>query len=360
MTEVRIDYATPSRPVPWSQRLLAAARTAGKKELAIGLLLFTLCVIVAILNPRFLSATNLRNQASQVGLFGIFAIGMGIVIITGGIDLSVGSAFALQGVLLSIALREWHVPSAIAVVGSLALMVVLGLLNAFFITKVRLQPFIVTLCGLMFFRSMARFITHDETKGFGDDSSFPVLRLLAAGNIGPVPMPFVLLIVVSVIMWVVLHRSVYGRYLYAVGRNDEAARYSGINTKLVVGGAYVLSMLLAGISGIILAFWTPSISPNDHGLSYELFGIAAAVLGGCSLRGGEGSILGIVLGTALLQVLRNMVILLGIPSSLELAVTASVILIGVTADEMLSTRRRNRKLATPVTITAPVPVGTPG
>jgi len=166
--------------------------------------------------------------------------------------------------------------------------------------------------------------------------------------------------VVSVIMWVVLHRSVYGRYLYAVGRNDEAARYSGINTKLVVGGAYVLSMLLAGISGIILAFWTPSISPNDHGLSYELFGIAAAVLGGCSLRGGEGSILGIVLGTALLQVLRNMVILLGIPSSLELAVTASVILIGVTADEMLSTRRRNRKLATPVTITAPVPVGTPG
>lgn len=353
MSGIGLEYATPEKPAHWSQRMLAAAAGAGKKELAIGMLLLALCVVVSILNPRFLSATNLRNQASQIGLFGIFAIGMGIVIITGGIDLSVGSAFALQGVLLSIALREWQVPWVLAALGSLGLMVVLGLINAFFITRVRLQPFIVTLCGLMFFRSMARFITHDETRGFGDDNTFPVLRQIAAGSIGPVPMPFVLLVIVSVIMWVVLHRSVYGRYLFAVGRNDDAARYSGINTRRVVGGAYVLSMLLAGISGIILAFWTPSISPNDHGLSYELYGIAAAVLGGCSLRGGEGSILGIVLGTALLQVLRNMVILLGITSSLELGVMAAVILIGVTIDQIVSSRRRNRKTILPAPAPAP-------
>jgi ribose transport system permease protein len=145
-------------------------------------------------------------------------------------------------------------------------------------------------------------------------------------------------IVIAIIMYVVLHRSVYGRYLYAVGRNEEAARYSGINTQWVIGSAYAVSMLLAGISGIILAFYTNSISPSAHGLSYELYGIAAAVLGGCSLRGGEGSILGIILGTALIQVLQNLVNLLGIPSALNLVVIGTVILIGILADELLGRR----------------------
>ena len=150
-------------------------------------------------------------------------------------------------------------------------------------------------------------------------------------------------LVVAAVMGVVLHRSVFGRYLFAVGKNEEAARYSGIRTGRIVAAAYVICGALAGLSSIYFAMYTRSISPASHGNFYELYGIAAAVLGGCSLRGGEGSILGIVLGTILLQVLQNLVNLLGIPSSLNFAVMGTVILIGVIADQQL-TRLRNRKL----------------
>jgi ribose transport system permease protein len=313
-----------------------------KKELGIGALLLVLCTVVAIMNPRFLSEANLRNQAHLIGMFGIFSIGMGIVIITGGIDLSVGSAFALQGVLLSIMLVEWKWPWPVAALAAIGGLVFLGIVQGFLVTKVRLQPFIVTLCGFMIYRGLARYIARDETKGFGE-SNFGYLRQIASGYVHGVPTSFVLLIVIAVIMYVVLHRSVYGRYLYAVGRNEEAARYSGINTQWVIGSAYAVSMLLAGISGIILAFYTNSVSPSAHGLSYELYGIAAAVLGGCSLRGGEGSILGIILGTALIQVLQNLVNLLGIPSALNLVVIGTVILIGILADELLGRRVAKRQ-----------------
>ena len=225
---------------------------------------------------------------------------------TSGIDLSVGSAFALQGVVLSILLREWHWPWPLAAGATVLLLLLLGLFHAFMITSVKLQPFIVTLCGLLIYRGLARGVAHDEAKGFGT-SDFGILRPLAKGHFLGVPMPFVLLIGLSIIMWVILHRSVYGRYLYAVGRNEQAARFSGINTNLIVGSAYVVSMGLAAISGILFAFDTNSVSPSNHGNSYELYGIAAAVLGGCSLRGGEGSILGILLGSILLQVLQNLV-----------------------------------------------------
>ena len=155
-------------------------------------------------------------------------------------------------------------------------------------------------------------------------------------------MPFVILLIVGALAWVALHRSVYGRYLFAIGRNEEAARFSGINTKRVVASAYVISGLLAGISGIMMAFYTNSVSPSNHGNFYELYGIAAAVLGGCSLRGGEGSIIGIVIGTAILQVLQNLVNLLGIPSSLNFAVMGAVVLVGVLADQLLQKRSQRR------------------
>ena len=150
-----------------------------------------------------------------------------------------------------------------------------------------------------------------------------------------IPTPLIIMVVIAAIMWVVLHRSVYGRYLFAVGRNEEAARYSGINTRAMVASTYILSGAFTAVAAILIAFYTNSISASSHGNFYELYGIAAAVLGGCSLTGGEGSIIGIVLGTALLQVLQNLVNLLGIPSSLNFAVMGAVILIGVTADRLL-------------------------
>ena len=315
-----------------------------RKELGTFILLVVLCVVLAVLNPSFLAAANLQNLARLIGIYGIFSIGLGIVIITGGIDLSVGSVFALLGVLLSIFLVEWQLPAAVAVLAVVGIGTFLGLLNGFLIAKVNIQPFIMTLCGLLFYRGLARFVTGDETKGFGSAAGFETLRNVATGSLFGIPTPFVLLIVISAIMWVVLHRSVYGRRLFAVGRNETAARYSGINSDLIIASAYVLSGLLAGVAGVVLAFYTNSISPSSHGNFYELYGIAAAVLGGCSLRGGEGSIVGILIVAALLQVLQNLVNVLGIPSSLNFAVMGAVILIGVLADQLLRQRQAVRAM----------------
>jgi ribose transport system permease protein len=211
----------------------------------------------------------------------------------------------------------------------------------------RIQPFIITLCGLLTYRGLARFVAQDGTKGFGNAEGFEIFRDLAKGKLFGLPMPFVLLLIISVIMWFVLHRSIYGRYLLAVGRNEEATRFSGVNTRLVIASSYIVGGLLTGISGILFAFYTNSVSPSTHGNFYELYGIAAAVLGGCSLRGGEGSIIGILIGTALLQVLQNLVNLLGIPSSLNFAVMGAVVLIGVLADQFFQGRSARKLVRSP-------------
>ena len=315
--------------------------------MGIFLLLVVLCTAVALKNPRFLSPVNLTNTANLVGMYGIFSIGAGIVIITGGIDLSVGSMFALQGVLLAMLLTEKQVAWPLAILLIVALGIFLGLVHGLLITRAKLQPFVVTLCGLLFYRGIARFAAGDETKGFGDAKGFEGLRAFMTGDLFGVPISFVLMLIVAVIMSIFLHRSIYGRYLYAVGRNEDASRYSGINTNGVLTMAYVISGLLAAFSGILIAFYTNSISPTDHGNFFELYGIAAAVLGGCSLRGGEGSILGIVLGTILLQVLQNLVNLLGIPSSLNFAVMGAVILLGVLAEQLFKNRKPKIILAEP-------------
>ena len=314
-----------------------------KKDLGIFVLLIVLCAIVAAINPNFLLVINLQNLARQIGAFGIFSIGLGLVIITGGIELSVGSMMALLGVLMSMMLTEWKLGVIVSVLACIGLALALGSIHGLLITRLRMQPFIVTLCGLLFYRGLARFITKDETKGFGTVAGLDFLRFLANGNLFGIPMPFVLLILIASVTWIVLHRSVYGRYLFATGRNPEAARYAGINTRRIITVAYVVAAGLTAFSGIIFAFYTNSVSPANHGNAYELYGIAAAVLGGCSLRGGEGSVVGVIIGAALLQVLRNLVNLLGIPSSLDFAVMGAVILLGVMADQIIAARRRSRQ-----------------
>ncbi len=302
-------------------------------------MLIVMCVVVSAVNPNFLSATNLQNNARLIGMFGIFGIGTGVVIMTGGIDLSVGSVFALFGILLTYMLTKWHWPWPIAVIVTLAGTALLGLFHGLLVTKVKIQPFLVTLCGLLFYRGLARYIADDQSRGFGYCQGFETLQTLTTGKMLGVPMPFIFLIVIASIMWVVLHKSVYGRYLLAAGRNEEATLFSGINTTKVITSAYVICTFLAGISAILFAFYTNSIAPSSHGNFYELYGIAAAVLGGCSLRGGQGSVIGILIGTTLILVLRNLVNLLGIPSSLDFAMLGTVILIGVIVDQVLQRRK---------------------
>ena len=316
-----------------------------KKDIGLLILILVVGTITAIINPLFISPINLANTANLVGLFGIFSIGQAFVIVTGGIELSVGSIIALLGVLFVDLMVNHGVAWPLALVLMLALGLVMGLVHALLITKLQLQPFIVTLCGLLIYRGTARWYTADGTAGFGFGVSFPELEWLTTGRSFGIPHSLFALILVAAVMWVVLHRSVFGRYLYAVGKNEEAARYSGIPTDRVVVASYMICGLLTAISAIFFAMYTRSISPSSHGNFYELYAIAASVLGGFSLRGGEGSLLGVVLGTILLQVLQNLVNLLGIPSSLNFAVMGSVILIGVLADTQFAEYRKRKTAA---------------
>ncbi len=315
-----------------------------RKDLGLAVLVVTVGIIVAFINPRFLSPVNLANTANLIGLFGLFSIAEAFVIVTAGIELSVGSVIALLGVLFIDMIANgvpWHIAALIV----LALGGVIGLLHGWLITRLRLQPFVVTLCGLLIYRGLARFYTADGTAGFTFGSSFPTLEWLTTGRTYGVPHSAIAFLLIAALSWFVLHRTVFGRHLFAVGKNEEAARYSGINTRRVIVSAYVICAVLTAFSAIFFAMYTRSVQPSSHGNFYELYGIAAAVLGGFSLRGGEGSIVGVCLGVILLQELQNLVNLLGIPSSLNFAVMGSVILIGVIADNQFDRYRVARRQA---------------
>lgn len=218
----------------------------------------------------------------------------------------------------------------------------LGVLHGCLVTYVRLQPFVVTLCGLLIYRGWARWLSDDQSVGFGNEyqdslnwfsSAHYPLRLSETGWTVNLPSFFFVLLFVAVLGALLLNWTIWGRYILALGRNEEAARFSGINTGAMKRLAYTLCGLLAGLCGILFAMDSGSISPSNQGSFFELYAIAAAVLGGCSLRGGEGSISGVIIGTALMQTLNNMITLLKIPNTIELVVLGGVILLGVVFDE---------------------------
>ena len=223
------------------------------------------------------------------------------------------------------------------------------MIHGILITKVKLQPFVVTLCGLLLYRGITRGFTGDQSQGFGTD--YKGLRELATGDVNlfgfDLPMPCIFLLVVAVLAGVFLNKTIYGRYLLALGNNEEAARFSGINVDRMVILAYVICALCSGLGGLLFVLDVNSAQPVDFGNFYELYAIAAAVLGGCSLRGGAGTIIGVVIGAALMQVLRNMIVLVDwIPTHIEYAIIGAVILAGVVADELLKkavARRQSSK-----------------
>jgi ribose transport system permease protein len=311
-----------------------------KKNLGILGLLIAVCVFTALLSGSFLSAYNIENVLRRSALFGILSIGVAFVIITGGIDLSLGSVVCLVGCGLPWLLTVHHCSLPAALLAVTAVSIGIGLAHGLLITKLRIQPFIVTLCGLLLYRGIARGFTADQTVGFG--SEFKGLRLLATGKLPflpglDLPSPLLFLAVVAALAAVFLNRTIFGRYLLALGRNPQAATYSGVPTERMTILAYVLSSGLAGLGGVLFVLDVNSAQPVDFGNFYELYAIAAAVLGGCSLRGGEGSVVGILIGAALMQVLRNMITLVTTRNNVEFAIIGAVILLGVVADEI--TRR---------------------
>lgn len=309
-------------------------------------LLVVICAFTAILNPNFLSAYNLQNTIRWTALYGIISIGVAYVIIGGGIDLSIGSVVGLTGSVLVwlLVVRGVSIPTAL--LACLALSFCIGLGHGLLVAKLGLQPFVVTLCGLLFYRGAARFITNDQSLGFGSD--YEGLRMLATGAIPitqnfAIPFPAVILVVIGIVAAILLRLTVFGRYLFALGRNEEAARYAGIRTDRIVITTYIWCSMLGGLGGVLFALDLNSIQPSGLGEFYELYAIAAAVLGGCSLRGGEGSILGVILGAAVMRVLYNAINILHIPTHLEFSIIGFVILSGVIADEVIRRIVANRR-----------------
>lgn len=324
-----------------------------KKVFGVAGVLIVIIVATCILNPDFGKPYNVQNILQRTALYGILGIGASFVIMSGGIDLSTGSMIGLVGVLLPMALVEWELPVPLGLLFVLGVTMCLGLAHGLLITKMRLQPFVVTLCGLLLYRGTARGLTRDSTVGLA--GAFPDLREIAIGKVSipftngyVLPVPFLILLGLAAICAVFLNRTIFGRYLLAVGRNEQAARYSGINTDRITIMAYILSAVLAGgLGGILLMLDQPSVQPASQGAFYELYAIAAAVLGGCSLRGGEGSISGVLIGAALIPVLYNASSLLRIPTTLEFVILGFVILVGAVVDEIVkriaAARRRYRE-----------------
>lgn len=334
-----------------SSRLNPFSGLEGSKILGILCLLVAICVYTAFSSDRFLLAGNLENIVHRTALFGILSIGAAFVIISGGIDLSIGSVVCLTGVLLPYLLTEhdWPVAGALCFVAALSILI--GIVHGLMITKVRLQPFVVTLCGLLLYRGLACGITNDESQGFG--VAFKGLRTLSTGHLtlmGGSPYEFrlpattLVLIAVTVIAAVILNRTVLGRYLLAIGSNPEAAKYSGINVHRVTILAYVFCSVLAGLGGVLFVLDVNAAQPSDFGNFYELYAIAAAVLGGCSLRGGEGNVLGVVIGAAVMVVLSNAINLVHPQyQNIEFAIIGGVILVGVTIDALVRRLLGNAK-----------------
>ena len=322
-----------------------------RKLLAITASAAALAVALAIVEPRFLSGYNLQNLARLIAFLGLFALGQGVVIIAGGIDLSVGAIVGLSALLVALLAGPQPLPGWVAalaggdqiaigwsVVIVLALMIGVGAAQGRMITGLGLQPFVVTLGGMMTLRGIAHVLTRGGTASLG--AGHEVFQKLATGTVlGVVPIPVLVLLVAAALVHVLLHHTVLGQALYAIGHNEEAARYSGIDVARCKRIAYTLCAALAAVAGVLYAAYLPSVQPA-FGTAFELYAIAAAVLGGCSLAGGEGTVLGILAGATLMLLITNGINLIGVSTHWELAVIGLVIVAAAVLD--VAVRRRDR------------------
>jgi ribose transport system permease protein len=276
-------------------------------QLAAAGALIALFIALSIASPEFLTSDNLFNIGSQTAVTAIIAIGMTFVIVTAGIDLSVGSLSALSGVVGAKLMVGAGLAPVFAILGGVIVGALVGVANGVLVTLAGLAPFIATLGMMSVARGLVYIIT-GAVAVFGVPDSF---RLLGQGQLGALPIPILVIIVVAVLAHIVLSRTKLGRYSYAIGSNLQAARLSGIPVRGYLIAVYVLSGALAGFGGMIAASRTASGQPN-FGLGLELDAIAAAVIGGASLFGGQGTIAGTLIGAFLIGLVRDGSVLLNI------------------------------------------------
>ncbi len=296
--------------------------------------LLVLCLALWIASPHFLTTANLLNVVEQSTLIGIIAVGMTFVILTAGIDLSVGSIVALAGVAMGTAFRA-GLPMFAAALTGLAVGLACGLANGGFITLGRLPPFIATL-GMMSIARGGALMLSDGRSISGYPDGF---RALATGDLLGIPLPVVIMLVIYGIAHFVLTRTTLGRYTYAIGGNEEAAELSGIRVRFYKSAVYGIAGLLSAVTSILLVARLDSAQPIA-GIMYELDAIAAVVIGGTSLLGGSGSVLGTLIGALIMGVLRNGLNLLGVSSYLQQVAIGGVIIVAVLMDMALRRRAR--------------------
>lgn len=312
---------------------MSASRLSTARQFGTILGLIVLSLVLWALTPHFLTIPNLLNIAQQTSINAIVAVGMTFVIVSGGIDLSVGSIVAISGVVLGVALQDGQaLPLALA--AAVGAGVGCGLINGAIVSWGGLPPFIVTL-GMM---SIARGAALLFTEGRPVSGFDPGFRSLATGHVGFVPSPIVVTIVVYLIAHLVLTRTTFGRYVYAIGGNEEATRLSGVSVRLHKTLIYAVSGLMSAIAAVILTARLNSAQPIA-GMMYELDAIAATVIGGTSLMGGEGTLQGTLVGALIMGVLRNGLNLLGVSSFLQQIVIGAVIIGAVLVDTVLKRHR---------------------
>ncbi|MGL4052937.1 ABC transporter permease [Staphylococcus haemolyticus] len=292
----------------------------------IGLIL--LIILVSILNPSFLDLSNLLNLLRQISINGLIAFGMTFIILTGGIDLSVGSILALSSAFIALMITSGVDPIIALIIGVL-IGFVLGAVNGLLVTKGNMAPFIATLATMTIFRGLTLVITDgNPITNLGDSYLF---QLFGKGYFIGIPVPAVTMIIVFVILLIILQKTTFGRHTYAIGGNEVAAKISGIKVNKIKILIYGISGLMSALAGGILTSRLNSAQPTA-GTSYELDAIAAVVLGGTSLTGGKGRIVGTLIGVLIIGVLNNGLNLLGVSSFYQQVVKGVVILIAVLID----------------------------
>ena len=302
-------------------------------------------------NPAF-ARSNVFSVLNRHGEYGIVCIGAGLLILAGGIDLSVGSVVGLAAVLFGV-LMENHLHPFLALLVVLAGGVAAGLLHGLLVTQLRMQAFLVTLCGMFVYRGLARTITPGSTGMVTVQAIWPEfegplksLRLWLTGigldeRLG-FPAEFVLMLVLGAVAAIFLHRSAFGRYWYAIGYNEQAARYAGVTVWRHKVAVFCVCSLLAALAGVIRFLSAGSVAPSSEGQSYELYAITAAVLGGVSLKGGEGTAVGMVLGAMVLPVVNTLMNFTDCPSAWEPWIIGLILLFGTIADELIRRSKGGR------------------
>lgn len=298
-------------------------------ELTTVIALIILMAVITIINSNFLTANNLLNLLLQVTSNALIAFGMTFVILTGGIDLSVGSILALSSALTA-GLLGSGMPVTLAILISLILGCILGMMNGLLISYGKLAPFIVTLATMTIFRGATLVYTNGNpiTKGLSDTFLF---QFLGQGYIVGIPFPVIIMFIVFIVLYVLLHKTAFGKSVYAIGGNEKAAYISGVKLNKVKINIYSISGIMASISGLIITSRLSSAQPTA-GASYEMDAIAAVVLGGTSLSGGKGRILGTLIGALIIGVLNNGLNIIGVSAFWQQVVKGVVILIAVLID----------------------------